>query len=485
VGRVYQLGGRDTVGLYLGLAAPQVAAIVAGVVVGLAGFAAGVPTLMPIGLIAGGVLGVGRWRGQPMLDLAPGVMRVMVGRMRRRPWLAPLGLFGDEAPAAMPPCLAGLVLIDVPAGKARAQSSPVGVVVDTKTGHYAATLRVRGRDFVLAEAAEREALVDGWGQALAGFASSAAVSSVTWMEWAAPTGMAVQEAFLAEHGNPDPSDPAVASYRRLLGQAGSLATRHEVLVTVTLNSGKVRPRRGADRAVAAVEELLTEVRLFGDRLAAGGLTVSGPLGASEVARALRFRLDPSCQDRLEHRSRSLAELAGVVSPSNCGPLSTEAGLRWWRADGSLHRSFVVAEWPRRPLTADWMGGLILEAGCVRSIAVVFRPEATAASLARAEHKAAQLEGDGQHRAEKGFRLGARFQAAREAVAHREAELVAGHVECRHVGVVSVAAADEESLDEADRQVTQTAARWGVELRPLDGRHDQGLVACLPVARRPQ
>jgi hypothetical protein len=482
--RTYRLTAPDSTGWYLGLGGPQVTAFVVSVAVGLVAVMAGRPAVMPVALACGGALALGRWRSEPLLDTLGSVARLTGARARRGTWQAPLHLLGgsQDRTGPLPQCLDGQVLVVCDPADYQRLLAPTGAVVDRRAGTVAVTLRVRGRDFVLAEPVERDQLVAGWGAALSGFSGSPAVDSVRWCEWAAPTGIEEQLAFLGEHGNSDVADPAVATYQGLLADAGPLATRHEVLVTVVVRADRVAAPRGVGRTSAAIAEALTEARLLGERLRAAGLLVTGPLTAGELARAIRVRLDPACQERLDARGRSLGDLAGLVAPANTGPLSAEVNLRWWRADDSLHRAFLVTGWPRRPLAADWLGGLILEGACVRSLAVHFQPRPPAESLAKAEHRAAQLDGDAHHRAEKGFRLGARFEAARQAVAEREAELVAGHSECRYVGLLDVTAATPDALDDASRQMTQLAARWGVELRPLHGRHDQAVVACLPVAR---
>ena len=64
---------------------------------------------------------------------------------------------------------------------------------------------------------------------------------------------------------------------------------------------------------------------------------------------------------------------------------------------------------------------------------------------------------------------------------REEELVAGFAELAYAGVVDVCAPDADALERACADVVQAAAACGIELRPLDRRHDQGAAACLPLA----
>ena len=47
---------------------------------------------------------------------------------------------------------------------------------------------------------------------------------------------------------------------------------------------------------------------------------------------------------------------------------------------------------------------------------------------------------------------------------------------------TVSAPEREALDATAAAVVQQAAAAGVDLRALHGRHDQGVAACLPLAR---
>ena len=65
---------------------------------------------------------------------------------------------------------------------------------------------------------------------------------------------------------------------------------------------------------------------------------------------------------------------------------------------------------------------------------------------------------------------------------REAELVAGFCELEYAGFVVVSAADLDALDRSCAEYEQVAAQSGLQLRPLDGRHDLGVVCALPLGR---
>ena len=227
--------------------------------------------------------------------------------------------------------------------------------------------------------------------------------SVCWSEWAAPSGLEEHRRWLTEHldDNPPPHDVRTA-YEQLLTEAGSSSTRHEVLVTVTIDGGKVRPgrRHEGDRITTAVELLLTEMKLFSQCLQGAGLLVSQPLSPGEWARAMRLRLDPTCRNRLDARSRSLADTAGEVSLANAGPISAESTWTAWHTDGAWHRGLYVADWPRLDVPADWMRDLMLYNGAVRTVSVFFEPIPRSKSQRSITREAAKIESDAQQRAEK-------------------------------------------------------------------------------------
>ncbi|MDP9419429.1 MAG: type VII secretion protein EccE, partial [Actinomycetota bacterium] len=290
--------------------------------------------------------------------------------------------------------------------------------------------------------------------------------------------------YLAEHAIADVLDPAVASYRDLLRSASPTATRHEVLVTVVVSSPrlKVGVRHRGNPAAAASEVLAEELRQLSRRLGSAGLAVSAPLSAPEVARALRVRLDPQVISTLDRRSRSLGDRAGLVTPADAGPLAARSAWGHWQVDSSLHRVFWFREWPRFEVGPSWMSDLLLYGAGVRTVAMSYQPVPPRVSQRAILRQAAKLEADVDQRQRSGFRVGAHHRRASRAVEEREEELVAGFAELAYVGLVDVCAATPEALELACADVVQVSASCGVELRPLDGRHEEGTAACLPLAR---
>lgn len=490
--RTYRFAPPDRTGALLGLSSGQVVAMGSGLVVAvlLASFASAGLLGMAIPVLIGALAAFVRIGGQPAVEAAPPALRwAVTGSPKRRRWLAPLTPPVKSATTPpLPPAMAGQEILTVDPeryGLVGERPGPVAVVVDRRTGTYAATLRVAGSQFALLEQGEQDHRLDLWGSALAPLARERApVSSVTWSEWAAPTGAVEQLAYLGDHAHADTSDPAQVSYRGLLSGAGPLATRHEVLITVRVSRDRVAvpSRHRHDKEAACIESLLEQVRLLSRRLSAAALAPSSPLSPDELARAVRIRLDPPATAALDRRGRSLGDLAGLVSVANAGPLATEDAWGHWQVDGSFHRAFWMAEWPRQPVGPAWMSDLVLFGAVVRTVAVTCEPVPPRASQRSIERAGAKLSSDEDHRRRTGFRVGAHHRRAQEDVDEREAELVAGYAEFAYAGIVVVSATELDGLERACADLDQAAAGCGIELRPLNGRHDLAVGASLPLAR---
>jgi hypothetical protein len=485
-GHTYRLAPADRTGALLGLSHAAIAVLAVGLVAGVLAFSRGSAA---VGLAVAGLcvaLVTIRADGGPLVETLPTRLRWLRQRWSgRHRWMAPLPLPGDVDTPRWPPALDGQTLMTVAADLHGIPAvGDIGVVHDRRAGTVSATVAVAGRHFGLVDRADQDAAVSRWGTALAGFVRDRSpVCQVRWSEWAAPAGVAEHLAFL-ERACHDPSAPAAAAYRELVEGAARLATRHETLVTLSIALG--RPGRGAragrDARAAAIATLGGELRLFSERLTGGGLRVSPPWTVAQLTRAVRSRLDPTALWVLDRRSSSLGQAAGIVRPANGGPLATEAEWTWWRADGSFHRSFYVADWPRLGVPANWMSPLLVWDDAIRSVTVIAEPVSPRDSAQAIRRQATKLDSDQVHRQSQGFRVGAGLRRATEAVAEREEELVAGYRELTYAGVVTVTARSVEDLERVSDDLCQKGAEQGVELRALHGRHDQAFAVCLPLGR---
>ena len=343
-------------------------------------------------------------------------------------------------------------------------------------------VRVRAQGFALADRDEQVRLLSGWGDVLAGFATERGlVARLTWSDFATPTGMGDHHAWLARQ--PCPPGPAAESYQSLLNSAGAVAAGHDVTVTVTVTRARLPRSRtesgDPDARLASGLAKATEALLRALRTA--GLLADDPLTPAEVATVLRARIEPTRMRQHTPLSGSLAERLGLIQPSNAGPLAVDVTWSQLRTDGAAHRSYWIAEWPRLHQHPDWLEPVLAFAGAgSRTITVIFEPVAPSASQRRVDRESIKLETDATAREDKGRRVGAQHRRLQQAVTEREAELVAGYAEIAYAGLVTVTADTDEALTAGCEEMEQVAREHGLELRPLDGRHDHAWAAALPL-----
>jgi hypothetical protein len=492
--RTYRFAPRDRSGWILGLGGAQCLSLGGGIfTAGLLLEAAAPAPAVALPVIAALVFAFGSWDRRSLHQWAPVLLRYATLRLSGQArWSAELPLVtgsptDDQKDPDLPPFLEGLSMYDAGAVSwiPLTTSAGVAVIRDRRQRTVSASVRIRGREFSLLERGEQERLVQLWGDALAAFCSERGpVVGIRCTEWAAPAGLAEHERFVAGRAVALQGSEALESYRELLVDAGPLATRHEVLVTVTVDLRRVRAGRGDGQRPedTAVELLLEELRLLTTRLEAAGLDVAPPLSPVQTAETLRLRCDPAVGRHLDTRAGSLAAMAGVVSRYNTAPLATEAKWSHVRADGALHRTYWVAEWPRLDVPPNWMEPMLLHAGGTRTFALHYEPVPPSRSQRRIDRDSTRLATDEEQRTRTGFRIGAHHRRAQAAVLEREAELVAGYGELEYAGFITVTADDEDTLARSCAEYEQVAAQAGLELRGLDGRHDLGLVCALPLGR---
>lgn len=491
--RTYRFAPLDRTGLLLGLGGVQCALVAAGIFVSGLLLDVGTPPLaasLPVVVLSAAAFA--RWRGRGLHDWAPVVARFGGLRLsRRHRWSAPIPLLtgtpgDDRRDPPLPPFLRGLTIIDagpVPWAPTSGHFG-VGVVRDRACGTVSASLPVQGREFSLLERGDQERALHLWGDVLAGFCTERTrIARIHVTEWAAPAGLGEHERFLAQHVGEHANTDAIESYRELLADAGPMSVGHEALITVTVDQRRVT--NGRAKATAndgVVDALLDELRLLTLRLDAANLTTGAPLSPPQLAEALRLRMDPTCRSRFEARAATLAQLAGLVSRYTAGPLAARVAWDHVQTDGSLHRAYWIAEWPRLEVGPNWLEPLLLHGAGVRTFSLIYEPVPPSRAHRRVDRDTTRLAADEEQRARAGFRIGARHRRAQTAVLEREAELVAGYAELAFAGIVTVTAPDADSLAVACASYEQAAAQAGLELRALDGQHDLGLVAALPLGR---
>lgn len=476
--RSYRFGDSAKPGLLLGLSGAQAVPLVSGTLLLAAGLQVGAPPPASLaGLFAGIAVAFGRVRGVPLAEvLRPGLGLAGRRAARRTRWLKP-SLVGDNTGAALPRPLRGVELLEEAAGG-------FGVVVDRADRTVTGVVRVQGAGFQLASTGDRDAKVNAWGAALSSFARErSAVAQITWQEWAHDAGSDDHDAFLASLDLDDrTTDVAAVDYLALVDDQAPTAVAHDVLVAVTVDQRRVRPGRdGKSRFDRAVDTLREELRLFANRLEVAGLDTSTPLPALEVSAAVRTRSDPARARQIGTLQRSLAAAArrGALE---WGPMVVDEAWGHLRVDGAWHRSYRVAGWPQLPVPSDWMHGLLMDTGGVRTVTVVLEPVPMSRAARAADREVMARESDADLKAQKGFRITAKERKRLADVEARERELAEGHAEFAFVGIVTVTAQSADELDDRCADVEQAAAQCLLDLRPLDARHDLAWVTSLPLGR---
>ena len=484
--RTYRFAPLDRAGWILGLGAAQCLSVGVGIFLSGALLQAGAHpavTVVPVALAA--LFAFGAWEGRRCYEWLPLVGSHLVRRVLRKDrWLAAVPLLGGNTTSALqslPDFLAGLSIVDAGAVGWSPAVPTVGGVHDRRERTISGTLPVRGREFSLVERSEQERLVQQWGDVLGAFCSERrAVASVRASERS--SSVSARGALCSNIASDADGSDALASYAEVLATAGPLDAGHEVLLTVTVDLRRVRGGNEDRPDDAGKAALLEELRLLTVRLDAAGLEPGPPLSPAQIAEAFRSRLDPEGFARSRPVKGSLADAAGLTSPRNCGPLVVQSEWSRVHIDGSLHRTYWIAEWPRLDVPPNWMETLLLHAAGTRTIAIHYEPVPPSKAQRRIDRDSTRLAADEEQRAKSGFRIGARHRRAQAAVLERESELVAGYSEFEFAGFITVSAIDDDELDRACAEYEQAAAQVGLELRSLDARHDTALACALPIGR---
>lgn len=483
--RVYRLEPLDASGVFLGLGIVQCVLLGTGMLLGVVAISSGLPVpVAAVPLAGAGAASFVSVGGRPVWEWLPlGAIWLWGAVTRGRRWVAPLPLWpsGADRSPALPPCLAGLDVIELPWRSGAAFAA----VRDAERSTLTALVPVHGARFVTEPRHEQERLLAGWGDVLSQFASGqSAVAHVGWSDLVRPSGLLAHLEWLPDRPRGQQLPAAVASYNEVLEVGAARATTHDVVVSITVSRDRLGRRGNAGEAADRLHEALigaVEVLLRGLRSA--GLDAEAPLGTGEMHRLLRIRTDPTRV--LDPGRGRLAERLGLTMPSAAGPMIVDPAWRSVRIDGAWHRTWWVASWPRLAVPPAWLEPFLAADSVTRTMTVTVLPVPTYQSRRHIERDLVKLESDAATKEERGRRVDVRHNRATEALLERERELVAGFAEMAYVGVVSVAATSEDELEEQSQIVEQLAHECGMDLRVLDGRQDLGWAAALPLGLAPR
>ncbi|MGC4939978.1 SCO6880 family protein [Kribbella sp. DT2] len=347
-------------------------------------------------------------------------------------------------------------------------TATIAAIHDPRRRRLTAVARIDGPAHLLQNSDEQDRRVTAYGQLIAGLCQSSRIVRAQILERTLPDPGDGLNKWAQQRGL-DPSKPAGAIYRDLLKHAAPAPARHETLFAFTLNldavSKEVRKHGGG--VAGAMTVLEAEARGFEMGLAAAGVAGCW-LNAPELAMSLRVAFDPSA-------TRTIPSLE-ALDPSGAGPLAIDAGWDQLRTDSSVHRVYIVTEWPRVKATPAFLGPLLLKPGVRRTFSLVLQPIPVGKALRDARRhqvdrvtERATRRKIGQLETEEDRQLDAD-------VAQREKDLAAGHGDVRWIGLLAISADDEEKLDEACTEMEIAAARALIDLRRLVGQQLDGFLA---------
>ncbi|HYB26877.1 MAG TPA: SCO6880 family protein [Solirubrobacteraceae bacterium] len=389
---------------------------------------------------------------------------------RSRPVRRLLGQSWPHPPAT----LKDVRILDVPY-----EDRTIGVLSEGRRRRLTAVLACRVVSFSLLDPEAQERRLARWGLVLSGAAGSR-IRRIQWLERTAPA----QGDELARwlHDEHDPhiplrGTPMIESYLELIGATTRASHEHEVLVAVQIDA-----RRGADRGRgAAATTLIEETERVAQGIEAAEVTVLGALGGGQLARALRTAFDPYARAELATLEAADPGRNGLAE-ANAWPLGAREHWEDYRADGALHATFWIAQWPRVDVSPMFMDALLGRSSVVRTAAVTFEPIAPARSTREAEAAVTRDHADRELRHRFGQAETARQRQAQEAAVRREAELAAGHAEVRLAGFVTVSGRDPDDLRRACAEVHEQTVRARLELHRMYGQQADAFTFTLPLCR---
>lgn len=378
-------------------------------------------------------------------------------------------ILSDDRRAALPPGMRGCRLISAVSSSG---GSRVGVLHDPRGGSLVAVFRVRSPALNLLSPEERHRRVQAWGGMLAALASEARpVHRVQWIERSLPCGLGE---FRFEPAADAPKD-AVESYERLLADEVADAMRHEVLVAV---AARAVPSRRVARMREALDTLLARLRLIEAELLRADLGTEGALSATALGECLRQGFASTSSLRVTSAGGARGG-GGSVWP---WPISWEESWRHYRAEGTFHATYWVAQWPRVDVGPDFLAPVLAGAGHRRALSVVMQPIPGVKALRLTEHARTSQLADEELRRQTGFFPTAKERRQKEQIARRETELADGHSQYRFSGYVGVVAESTLKLEEECSELEQAAALSRLELRRMHGETSSSFCFTIPMAR---
>jgi len=362
------LWGLGPAGTFTVLTVVMVVILVAALDVRMLEFAA------PPALIAG-ALGVARVGGEPVVLRAIRRLRWAQASARGYTRYRASVVTEHAAGFTLPGVLAPACLLSAEDG----YGGRYGIVWDRRTGMLTPTLRVIPASAWLADRADADGWVAGWAGWLASLGN---VPTVRWVTVTVDT--APEPGSTLADAVADALDPAApAAARQIMGQlvdtAPAAAADVDTRVSLTFDP-KASPAAPANLTEAVAE---TGRALIGLESALGGcgVTVTGRLGAADIAGVIRSAFDPAARGeimRITGRSRSGHD-PGPLGWADAGPVGAEEFPDHYRHDSGFSVTWSWHEAPRQNVTSDVLARLISPGPYPKRVSLQYRPFPAAAA----------------------------------------------------------------------------------------------------------
>ena len=272
----------------------------------------------------------------------------------------------------------GLKVLGAPFGS-ESSTPELGIVVDSRARTATAALVVRGHSFALLGSSDQDGRIAGWARVLSSMAREGSeVHRVQWIESCLPDDGRAVRRHTAEHAVLGADSPAGSSYRAFVDEAAPVTRRHQVLVTLSIRTGRSsRAGRSSGGGTSGIGGVLArEVLSLHRALDGADVNVEGVLGPGALAReigeasaalgdtaervptvgpdGIARSVDPSSGNRVA------CDRSGPVQraerPSHWPwPMAVEPTWDAVRTDGTWHATYWIAEWPRVDVTPDFLG----------------------------------------------------------------------------------------------------------------------------------
>jgi hypothetical protein len=502
----YRFAPHPSAGFVLGLRIPQLAGLIVAGALALASLRVGGLGALALAIAVAGLTAsvlIVPVKGQTLDQWIPIVIRFLTGRDRSR-FRARAALLGHvvsvprggldpqpvRPPHDRPAELADIELLECELSAY--DGALLGVAKDRWAGTYTCAVRVQCRAFELLSPEEREQRLEEYGGVLAALArDDSPLRRVSWVERALPGDPDALGGYLLGAKRQDASldDPPyeLVSYLRLIGRAGHVAEEHELLFALQIDAHRPSARRAVARfgggAAGAMAVLAGEVGRLIELLDGAGITPTGVLTRRGLAAAIRDGYDPWGR---RQRVRDQDPDAGIA-PHTAGPAARDEHWSYLRADGALHCTLWVAEWPRIDVRAVFLQPLLMRADTTRTIAVCMELVGPARAIRKAERAMTEAATEDSLRGRIGQRTSQRQRQREQAAARHEAELAQGHANVRFSAYVTVTVPDSgadarHELEAAVCRVDLQAKAAPLRLERMWGQQAIGFTFALPLCR---